>query len=60
LLILLPIGLSLTSPSAYWWGNGSSDSDKYPYCGIHDVIADMAHQKLLDYNATIASMITEY
>ncbi len=60
IFLLLILGLSLAPPKAYGWGNGSSDNIKYPYYGLHDVIADMAYQKLRDYNATAASWITEY
>ena len=60
LLILLLIGLTLLPVKAYGWGNGSSNSNKYPYYGIHDIIADTAYQKLRNYNATAASWITDY
>lgn len=52
--------LTLSPARAYGWGNGSSSSTIYPYYGIHDIIADTAYQKLRDYNATVASWITEY
>ncbi|RLE49152.1 MAG: hypothetical protein DRJ31_05810 [Candidatus Methanomethylicota archaeon] len=42
------------------WGNGRSSSEKYPYYGVHDAIAEYAYLKLKSYNETIAKWITDF
>jgi len=44
----------------YAWGNGSSKSEKYPYYGVHDAVAEYAYLKLKEYNETIARWITDF
>ncbi|MEM3444451.1 MAG: Ig-like domain-containing protein [Thermoplasmata archaeon] len=63
LLLLLSILLlfSLSFPiSVRAWGNGSANNSTYPHYGVHDVIAEMAYKNLKNYNATMASWITNW
>ena len=58
---LLVILLSLYIPlSVFSWGNGNPKSFKYPYYGIHDLIADYAYLKLKEYNETMALWISDF
>jgi len=59
-LFLMSIVVGASSLEVYAWGNGRSTSKNYPYYGIHDIIADIAYQRLKSYNATIAKWITDY
>ncbi len=58
--ISLIIFAIMPNSEAHAWGNGSSNNVDYPYYGIHDAIADVAYQKLKDYNETVAQWITDY
>ncbi|MGQ9469472.1 MAG: hypothetical protein ACUVTD_06570 [Nitrososphaerales archaeon] len=60
LCIFLILFTMISNLEAHSWGNGSSSSIDYPYYGIHDAIADIAYQKLKNYNETIAQWITDF